>query len=77
MGTDSIVGEKHDGDVYIEDTGTPETRDVVVNDAVRIEGEIWKGVNIKTVLAFLVRIHRSLPLLVIKLTDEFSGANRQ
>jgi hypothetical protein len=76
MGTDPIVGEKHDGDVYIEDTASPETRDAVVNGAVRIEGEIWKGINIKTVLAFLVRVHRLLPLLVIKLTDEFLG-NRQ
>jgi hypothetical protein len=52
-----ITRETKDSNVHVEDSSGDE---VPVDDlvaAVHVEGEIWSGINLKTVLAFLVCPH--------------------
>ena len=47
-----IVHEK-EGKVHVENTSASDTA-ATVEDVVQVEGEIWNGINRKTILAFLV-----------------------
>lgn len=49
-----IVQESKEGDVHVEDTFGSDNA-AALETTVHVDGEIWNGINRKTVLAFLVR----------------------
>lgn len=53
MESSQSVREKGEGDVHVENTSTSD-QNAASDEAIQVEGEIFQGINLKTILAFLV-----------------------
>lgn len=60
--SNTVTVHKAPTDVQVEDTSAPSRVDGQVEAHVHVEHEIWDGINLRTILAFLVCLAALLPV---------------